>query len=118
MLEAGYKDDPRLELAQLMDALLRDCRFLVAIGLHCRGMSMEDAVHTFMEKGFASQLPAQREAARGAFDPLYLNYTLGKLLIYEVRRNAERRPGFSLKTFHDAFLYCGNLPIPLIAELV
>jgi uncharacterized protein (DUF885 family) len=118
MLEAGYKDDPRLELAQLMDALLRDCRFLVAIGLHCRGMSMADAVHTFMEKGFASELPARREATRGAFDPLYLNYTLGKLLIYEVRRNAERQPGFSLKSFHDRFLNCGNLPIPLIAELV
>jgi len=118
MLEAGYKDDPGLELAQLMDALLRDCRFLVAIGLHCRGMRMEEAVHTFMEKGFQSALPAQREATRGAFDPLYLNYTLGKLLIYEVRRNAEAKPGYSLKSFHDRFLDCGNLPIPLIAELV
>ncbi len=118
MLEAGYKDDPRLELAQLMDALLRDCRFLCAIGLHCRGMSMEDAVHTFMEEGFQSELPARREATRGAFDPLYLNYTLGKLLIYEVRHQAEQQPGFSLKSFHDRFLHCGNLPIPLIAELV
>lgn len=118
MLEAGYKDDPRLELAQLMDALLRDCRFLVSIGLHCRGMTMEDAVRTFMEKGFQSRLPAEREATRGAFDPLYLNYTLGKLLIYEVRRKAEQQPGFSLKSFHDRFLHCGNLPIPLIAELV
>ncbi len=118
MLEAGYKDDPRLELAQVMDALLRNCRFLVAIGLHCRGMTMEDAVRTFMEKGFQTELPARREATRGAFDPLYLNYTLGKLLIYEVRRNAERQPGFSLKSFHDRFLNCGNLPIPLIAELV
>jgi uncharacterized protein (DUF885 family) len=118
MLEAGYKDDPRLELAQLMDALLRDCRFLVSIGLHCRGMTMEDAVHTFVEKGFQSELPAQREAIRGTFDPLYLNYTLGKLLIYEVRRKAEQQPGFSAKAFHDRFLNCGNLPIPLIAELV
>jgi hypothetical protein len=118
MLEAGYKDDPRLELAQLMDALLRDCRFLVSIGLHCRGMAMEDAVHTFMEKGFQSELPARREAIRGTFDPLYLNYTLGKLLIYEVRHKAEQQPGFSAKAFHDRFLKCGNLPIPLIAELV
>jgi hypothetical protein len=118
MLEAGYKDDPRLELAQLMDALLRDCRFLVAIGLHCRGMALEDAVHVFMEKGFQSELPAQREATRGTFDPLYLNYTLGKLLIYEVRRKAEQQAGYSVKAFHDRFLHCGNLPIPLIAELV
>jgi Bacterial protein of unknown function (DUF885) len=118
MLEEGYKDDPRLELAQLMDALLRDCRFLVSLGLHCGGMTMDDAIHTFMEKGFQSELPAQREATRGAFDPLYLNYTLGKLLIYEVRRKAEQQPDFALKSFHDRFLHCGNLPIPLIAELV
>jgi len=118
MLEAGYKGDPQLELAQLTDALLRDCRFLVAIGLHARGMTMDEAVRTMMDKGFQSELPARREAGRGAFDPLYLNYTLGKLLIYEVRRKAEAQSGFTLKSFHDRFLHCGNLPIPLIAELV
>jgi uncharacterized protein (DUF885 family) len=71
-----------------------------------------------MRVGFQSELPARREATRGAWDPLYLNYTLGKLLIYELRREAERRPGYSLKAFHDAFLACGNLPMPLVRELV
>ena len=118
MLEAGYSADPRHELAQLVDALLRDCRFLTSLGLHCQQMPMEEAVRTFMRIGFQSELPAQREATRGAWDPLYLNYTLGKLLIYELRQEAERRPGYSLKTFHDAFLGCGNLPIPLVRELV
>jgi hypothetical protein len=118
MLEAGYSTDPRFELAQLVDALLRDCRFLTSLGLHCRQMPMEEAVRTFMRVGFQSELPARREATRGAWDPLYLNYTLGKLLIYELRHEAEQRPGYSLKGFHDAFLACGNLPIPLVRELV
>ncbi len=118
MLEAGYSADPRHELAQLVDALLRDCRFLTSLGLHCRQMPMEEAVRTFMRVGFQTELPARREATRGAWDPLYLNYTLGKLLIYQLRREAERRSGYSLKTFHDAFLSCGNLPIPLVRELV
>ena len=118
MLEAGYSVDPRHELAQLVDALLRDCRFLTSLGLHCQEMPMEEAVRTFMRVGFQSELPAQREATRGAWDPLYLNYTLGKLLIYQLRQEAERRPGYSLKAFHDAFLSCGNLPIPLVRELV
>lgn len=116
MIETGFSSDPRLGLAQVMDALLRDCRALVALGLHCRGMTMAEAVEVFMRVGYLSELPATREANRGAWDPLYLTYTLGKLLIYELRREHEARDGFSLKKFHDAFLGCGNLPIPLIRE--
>ena len=116
MIEAGFSSDPRLGLAQVLDALLRDCRALVALGLHCRGMTMAEAVNLFMKVGFLSELPATREAKRGAWDPLYLTYTLGKLLIYELRREHEGREGYSLKKFHDAFLACGNLPIPLIRE--
>lgn len=118
MVEAGFSTDPRFELVQKMDALLRDCRALVALGLHCQQMPMREAVEVFMRVGFQSELPATREATRGAWDPLYLTYTLGKLLIYELRREHERRPGYSLRSFHDAFLDCGNLPIPLIRELL
>jgi uncharacterized protein (DUF885 family) len=49
---------------------------------------------------------------------MYLNYTLGKLLILELRGDMQRRPGYTLKTFHDAFLGCGSMPIPLIRELI
>jgi uncharacterized protein (DUF885 family) len=49
---------------------------------------------------------------------MYLNYTLGKLLILELRRDMQRQAGYSLKRFHDAFLGCGPLPIPLIRELI
>jgi uncharacterized protein DUF885 len=118
MLEAGYSTDPRLHLAQRLDALLRDCRFLTSLGLHCRGMTMSEAVDLFQSVGFLTELPARREATRGAWDPLYLNYTLGKLLILELREVLARRPAYSLKRFHDAFLGCGNLPVPLITELL
>jgi Bacterial protein of unknown function (DUF885) len=118
MLEAGYSDDPRLHLGQRLDALLRDCRFLAAIGLHCRGMTVPEAVRLFEANGFLSELPATREATRGTWDPMYLCYTLGKLLILQLRDDLKRRPGFSLKGFHDAFLGCGAMPIPLIRELI
>ena len=55
---------------------------------------------------------------RGAWDPLYLSYTLGKLLILELRQEREGRPGYSVKRFHDAFLGCGYLPVPLIRQLI
>ena len=118
MLEIGYSTDPKQQLAQRLEALLRDCRFLVAIGLHCQGMTIADAIRLFESLGFMTELPATREATRGAWDPMYLNYTLGKLLILELRHEMQRRPGYSLKRFHDAFLGCGPLPIPLIRELI
>ena len=118
MLEVGYSTDPRQQLAQRLEALLRDCRFLVALGLHCQGMTIPDAIHLFQSVGFMTELPATREATRGAWDPMYLNYTLGKLLIRDLRHDMERRDGYSLKGFHDAFLGCGTLPIPLIRELI
>jgi hypothetical protein len=118
MLEIGYSADPTQLLAQRLEALLRDCRFLVALGLHCQGMTMPDAIRLFESIGFMTELPATREATRGAWDPMYLNYTLGKLLILELRHEMERRPGYTLKRFHDAFLACGALPIPLIRELI
>jgi hypothetical protein len=118
MLEVGYSSDPKQLLAQRLEALLRDCRFLVALGLHCQGMTMPDAIRLFQSVGFMTELPATREATRGAWDPMYLNYTLGKLLILELRRDAQRRPGYTLKKFHDAFLGCGSMPIPLIRELI
>jgi hypothetical protein len=118
MLEIGYSADPTQLLAQRLEALLRDCRFLVALGLHCQGMTMPDAIRLFQSVGYMTELPATREATRGAWDPMYLNYTLGKLLILELRNDMQRRPDYSLKTFHDAFLGCGAMPIPLIRELI
>ena len=118
MLEIGYSTDPKQLLGQRLEALLRDCRFLVALGLHCQGMTMPDAIRLFQSVGFMTELPATREATRGAWDPMYLNYTLGKLLILELRGDMQRRPGYTLKRFHDAFLGCGALPIPLIRELI
>jgi len=48
---------------------------------------------------------------------MYLSYTLGTLLILELRGDMKRRPG-TLKAFHDAVLGAGSMPIPLIRELI
>ena len=116
MLEAGYgRDDPRLRLAQLSEALLRNVRFLVAIEMHTRGRSKESAAQMFIEEAHLDPLPAQREAERGTFDPGYLNYTLGKLMIRRLRDDLQRREGreFSLRRFHDRLLELGAPPVPL-----
>jgi len=114
MVEAGFHaDDPMYEIAQIQDALLRNCRFLCAIKMHTQGMTVDQATEFFMHNALTERLASRREAERGTFDPAYLKYTLGKLQILKLRDNYKKKMGdaFSLKRFHDAFLSHGMPPI-------
>ena len=119
MLDEGYGDgDPRLRLAQLGEALLRLCRYRVAIGLHTQGWTVDQATRFFVEEGWVLPEAARREAVRGTFDPLYLGYTLGKLQILKLREDYREKmgAGYRLKDFHDRFLREGTAPIRIIRE--
>ena len=120
MVEQGYVRSPQDELGQLMEALLRDCRFICAIKMHTQGMTVDEATRFFMENAFMEELPARKEAMRGTFDPMYLNYTLGKLMILKLRDDYRQAKGdaYSLKGFHDEFLSYGAPPIPLVREMM
>ena len=78
--------DPKIRLAQLSEALLRDCRFISGIKLHTQNQTVEQAARLFVEKGFQEPANAHEEARRGAYDPTYLYYTAGKLQIYKLRK--------------------------------
>jgi len=109
--------DLRLRLVQLQDALLRNCRYVSSIRMHTSGWSWEDATRFFMENAFLDRLPAEREAKRGTWDPGYLNYTLGKLMIKRLRADyLARNPSASLREFHDALLALGAPPLGLARE--
>ena len=121
MIEEGYaKGDLRKVLGQLSDALLRNCRYVCAIRMHTQGMTVEEATRFFMENAYMEELPARKEAMRGTFDPMYLNYTLGKLMILKLRDDYRRERGasYSLKDFHDTFLSFGAPPIPMVREMM
>jgi len=116
MVEEGFGDD-RLKLAMLQDALLRDCRYLASVGMHTAGWSWEDATRFFMKNAYLDRLPAEREAKRGTWDPGYLNYTLGKLMIQKLRADWEKQhPKAGAREFHDAFLALGAPPLGLARE--
>jgi len=55
---------------------------------------------------------ARREAERGTFDPTYLVYSLGKLMMLKLRRDYKEQQGgsYSLRSFHDAVLSQGSAP--------
>jgi uncharacterized protein (DUF885 family) len=82
-------------------------------------MTVPQAAALFREQAFQDAGNAEQQAARGTFDPMYMSYTLGKLMIlklrsdYRAREEAGRR-AFSLHDFHDRFLSYGAVPIPVI----
>ncbi len=105
-----------LRLGQLQDALLRDARYRVAIGLHTGHMSLEQAREFFVEQGYQSREIAEQEVKRATTDPTYLYYTLGKLQILKLRTDLAAREGvtFDLQRFHDTFLQQGAPPIRIV----
>ena len=128
MLDEGYgqpgvdaKDEREskfLRLGQLQDALLRNARFIVGIQMHSGNMTVEQAEDFFQKEGFQSKENAIVETKRGAGDPTYLYYTLGKLQIMKLRADLQKKEGtaFSLEKFHDDFLRQGFPPIKIVRE--
>ena len=109
---------PEIHIGQLSNALLRNARYLAAIGLHTRGMTVEDAERLFREQAFTDVGTARQQAARGTYDPAYLNYTMGKLMIRKLRDDwtASRGGRQAWREFHDRFLTYGGPPIPMVRQ--
>ncbi|HXS78408.1 MAG TPA: DUF885 domain-containing protein [Terracidiphilus sp.] len=128
MLDNGYgqpgtgakdaREAKFLRLGQLQDALLRNARYIVGIQMHTGNMTYDQAVDFFQKEGYQPKETSIVEAKRGAGDPTYLYYTLGKLEIMKLRADLMKKQGkaFSLQKFHDEFLSQGFPPIKIIRE--
>jgi uncharacterized protein (DUF885 family) len=111
---------------------MRDVRLLSAIGLHTEGMTVAQSEKMFREQAFQDPGNARQQAARGTYDPEYLYYTLGKLMIRKLRTDwmAKAKAGGAgsaagaaptddqalLRDFHDKFLSYGGPAIPLLRK--
>jgi hypothetical protein len=110
--------DARMRLAQLSEALLRDCRYVAGIKLHTAGWTVDEATSLFQEQCFQEPANARAEAVRGTYNPTYLYYTFGKLEIKELAREYMEKKHATLKQFHDAFVAQGALPIAVVRKLL
>ena len=114
VLDEGYRNgDPKLRLAQLSDALTRICRLISGIKLHTKQWTLADAQRCFEKDAYVAAPAAKREAERGAYDPTYGGYFLGKRGILKLRTDYQKRMGakFSLREFHERFMTNGIAPI-------
>jgi uncharacterized protein (DUF885 family) len=121
MVDEGFRrNDPTVKLGQIAEALIRLCRFVVGIRLHCEDMSVEQGVRFFKEEAFLEEPSARREAERGTFDPSYILYSLGKLMVLKLREDYKAHTGakYSLRNFHDTLLGNGTVPVWLHRSLM
>jgi uncharacterized protein (DUF885 family) len=124
MIDAGLPDAGVMEgltadeirIGQISNALLRDCRFISAIGLHSGTMSVEQSKQLFIDQCYQSEGTAIQQSARGTYDPAYLNYTLGKLMIRKLRDDWTKGDRTKWKAFHDEFLGYGGPQIPMVRQ--
>jgi uncharacterized protein DUF885 len=114
VLDEGYgQGSPKLRLAQVSDALTRICRMLAGIKIHTKQWTLEEAQRCFEKEAFVAAPAAKREAERGAYDPTYGGYFLGKRAILKLRTDYQKKAGakFSLREFHERFMMNGIAPI-------
>ena len=121
MMDAGLgetvgKDAAEMKVGQLSNALLRNCRYLSAIGLHARGMTVAQSEELFKNECYQDAGNSKQQAARGTYDPGYLNYTMGKLMIRKLRDDWTKGDRTKWKAFHDEFLSYGGPPIPMVRK--
>lgn len=119
VIEQGFaKKDPVIELGQLAESLVRLCRLVVGLRLHAEDLSVEQGVRIFREEAMLEEGSARREAERGAFDPGYVIYALGKLMLLKLRKDVEAHRGaaFDARRFHDEFLGLGLQPFDVLRQ--
>jgi uncharacterized protein (DUF885 family) len=117
VLDEGYGGrDPKMRLGQIVDALLRDARYIAGIKLHTQGWTIDEARDFFIKEGHQNPEMAAKEAQRGASDPTYGYYTIGKLEILKLRADWKAKQGdaYKIGDFHERLLESGTVPLKII----
>jgi uncharacterized protein (DUF885 family) len=72
-VEQGFGgNDLRMQLAQLSEALVRDCRYVVGVQLHTGGWTVEQGAKLFREQCFMEPANGLEETKRGTYNPTSL----------------------------------------------
>ena len=117
MGEQGFYRTPEERLFQLVQLLWRAVRIVLDVGLHTRGMSVDEAVQVLVDRVHLERTNAEAEVRRYCAYPVYQAcYALGRRELKSLRDAFEIACGndYSLKKFHEAVLAYGGLPVSLM----
>lgn len=119
--ELGLFTDPYQWYGRLSDEQLRAMRLVVDTGLHAKGWSRERAIQYMLDNSSMAESDVVSEVERYIVWPgQALGYKLGQLEITKLRAEAEQALGakFDVKGFHRVVLTAGQVPLPVLRELV
>ena len=110
-------------MGQRLDALVRLCRTYAGIQMHLGQMTVAEAADFFEANAFTSRDYAETEAQRGAYEPDYILYAIGKIALLQLRadyRTAQEAQGktYTLRQFHTDLLAHGQYPLPVLRRLL
>jgi len=110
-----YADNPLGRVGFLMSYLFRAVRLVVDTGLHAERWSREQAVEYMAASGAKPLDASNSEINRYTVWPgQACAYKVGHTVIARLRAEAEARPGFDLRAFHDKVLMNGSLPLAVL----
>jgi uncharacterized protein (DUF885 family) len=119
--EMGIYSTPLDRIGMLEADSMRACRLVVDTGMHALGWSRQKAIDYMTENSPMRESQVVPEIDRYAVTPgQALAYMIGRLEIQRIRREAEAALGdrFEIKSFHDAVLGSGLMPLPVLDRVV
>ncbi|SJM46292.1 hypothetical protein FM111_00395 [Brevundimonas diminuta 3F5N] len=111
----AYATDPLGRVGFLMSYLFRAVRLVVDTGIHSERWSREQAVDYMAASGAKPLDASNSEINRYSVWPgQACAYKVGHTVIARLRKEAEAKPGFDLRAFHDKVLGSGSLPLAVL----
>jgi len=116
-VEMGVYDTPYDNFGRLSYEMWRACRLVIDTGIHAMGWSRQQGLDFLASNTSLSKANVRAEVDRYISWPgQALSYKLGELAIWTLRNKAEQSLGdkFNIKSFHDALLGNGALPLTMV----
>jgi uncharacterized protein (DUF885 family) len=113
----GIYETPYEDFGRLTYEMWRACRLVIDTGIHQFGWTRERAMAYLRDHAALAEHEIATEVERYiAWPGQALAYKLGEIQIRRHRRDAETRLGarFDQRTFHDAILALGSVPLPVL----
>lgn len=117
--EMGFYRTPYERFGRLSYEMWRACRLVADTGLHWMGWSEEQARACFRDNSALAPHNIETELQRYIGWPGQATaYKIGEIRLRDIRARAERELGsnFNIRTFHDALLTEGPLPLALLDQ--
>ncbi len=119
--EMGFYQNPYSEYGRLQNEMWRAVRLVVDTGVHHKHWTRQQMIDFFHAHTAMDEPNIQAEVDRYiAWPAQALGYKAGQLEILELRERARRELGnrFDIRSFHDAVLENGALPLDVLEEQI